>query len=155
MALEDETEFIYALGENYFPDAQHTIMWDDPDIGIDWTEGYNISVSKRDRQGKRLKSLLENYKLGVYNLSEEENKKFTHCFVLCKKVIPFDNNNNIKEILDSSQKNNIPGKFISIILQDPLSFMNPYWSMIRQMNNLKNLHPSEEVNDIDSILSKV
>ena len=60
MALEDETEIIYALGENYFPDAQHTIMWDDPDIGIDWPEGYNISVSKRDRQGKRLKTLLKN-----------------------------------------------------------------------------------------------
>ena len=108
----------------------------------------------KDGENKE-KYLLKDYKLGVYNLSEEENEVYTHCFILCKKIIPFDNSNNIKEILDSSQKNNIPGKFISIILQDPLSFMNPYWSMIRQMNNLKNLHPSEDVNDIDSILSNV
>ena len=59
MALEDETEIIYALGANYRRDAQHTIMWNDPDIGIDWPKGYNISISKRDSEGKGLKSLLK------------------------------------------------------------------------------------------------
>ncbi|MAQ69582.1 MAG: hypothetical protein CMD23_00620 [Flavobacteriales bacterium] len=90
----------------------------------------------------------------TYKLSKNE-KIFSYCFILCKKIIPVDNKNNIKDILISSKKNNIPGKFISIILQDPLSFMNPYWSMLRQMNNLKNLHPSKDVNDIDEILSNV
>ena len=90
----------------------------------------------------------------IYKLSNDE-EQYSHCFILCKKIIPFDNKNNIKDILKSSKENSIPGKFVSIILQDPSSFMNPYWSMIRQMNNLKDLHPSEDVNDIDSILSNV
>jgi len=59
MALEDETEIIYALGANYLPDSQHTIKWNDPDIGIAWPKGYEISVSKRDCEGKRLKALLK------------------------------------------------------------------------------------------------
>ena len=96
----------------------------------------------------------ESYKNYVYSLSSEE-KKYSHCFILCKKIIPLDNKRNINDILKSSKLNSIPGKFVSIILQDPLSFMNPYWSMIKQMNNLKDLHPSNETNDIDAILENV
>ena len=59
MALEDDTEIIYALGANYNADGQHTVMWDDPDIGIAWPVGYKISVSERDQKGKSLKSLLQ------------------------------------------------------------------------------------------------
>ena len=89
-----------------------------------------------------------------YTLSDSE-KKYTKSFILCKKMIPLDNNKNIKDIMNSSKFNSIPGKYISIILQDPLSFMNPYWSMIKQMQNLQNLHPSKDVNDLDSILENV
>ena len=83
----------------------------------------------------------DNCKKRIYNLSENENKLYTHCFILCKKVIPLDNKNNIKEILDSSQSNSVPGKFISIILQDPLSFMNPYWSMLKDFANQAGIDP--------------
>jgi|ETNmetMinimDraft_13_1059891.scaffolds.fasta_scaffold11563_2 ABC-type dipeptide/oligopeptide/nickel transport system ATPase component len=50
----------------------------------------------------------------------------------------------------------IPGRHISIILQDPVSFLNPYWSMSRQMINLNKLHfHSNEENVIDNLLSEV
>ena len=96
------------------------------------------------------------YKSPSYLLTiADKDKNFTHVFILGKTYIPIDNKNNIRDILVTSKKYNIPGKFVSIILQDPLSFLNPYWSMIKQINNLKDLHPSNETNDVEKILSNV
>ncbi len=57
MALEDETEVIYALGAFYEPEGQKVIRWDDPDIGIEWPGGFDIIVSEKDQHGISLREL--------------------------------------------------------------------------------------------------
>ena len=108
-----------------------------------------LTLYNKDGDYKNIKCATSNYVLS------ESEKKFTHCYISSYKYIPFNNKKNIPNILKSSKDNNIPGKFVSIILQDPLSFMNPYWSMYRQMSNLQNLHPSKEVNDMEPILDNL
>jgi len=50
----------------------------------------------------------------------------------------------------------IAGKHISIILQDPISFLNPFWSINRQITNLRNLTIDSSSNDsMDDLLSEV
>lgn len=34
--LADRTDFLYKCTNQYVPSAEHSIRWDDPDIGIDW-----------------------------------------------------------------------------------------------------------------------
>ena len=93
---------------------------------------------------------------GGYNIElDKDFKEFTHIFILGRTFIPIDNKKNIKEITNASKKNKLPGKFVSIILQDPISFLNPHWSMIKQIDNLKGLHPSNETNDVDTVLTNL
>jgi len=99
-------------------------------------------------------------KLNIKNNSSiieipEKYKNYKNGFILGRSFISINNKQNIKDILDASKKHSIPGKYVSIILQDPLSFLNPYWSMLRQMENLKDIHGKDETNDIESILSFV
>ncbi len=152
---DDRKYFNKHLSNNFFSENHIVIKDNKVRFSNDLLINKNSFFYLYNKEGDYKKINMEDiYKNRVYNVPDNESQ-YTHCFILCKKIIPIDNKNNIKEILSSSQENNIPGKFISIILQDPLSFMNPYWSMIKQMNNLKDLHPSENVNDIDSILSNV
>lgn len=45
--------FAYKCTDYYAPDAEHTIRWDDADLGIDWPLD-EPEVSAKDRNGKRL-----------------------------------------------------------------------------------------------------
>ncbi len=55
------------------------------------------------------------------------------------------NNEQIRKNLTKYKKegNSVLGKEISIILQDPVTFLNPYWSMKRQIYNLNILYPEK------------
>jgi dTDP-4-dehydrorhamnose 3,5-epimerase len=48
VALEDETVFSYKCTQPYSRDHEHSIRWNDPDIGIDWETDEPL-VSERDR----------------------------------------------------------------------------------------------------------
>ena len=143
------------LSNTYFSENHYTIENGKVSFDKDLLLSSKTEFYLYNKNGDNKKVVFgKKYKDFFYILSKDE-LIYTHCFILCKKIIPLDNKKNINEILKSSKSNNIPGKFVSIILQDPLSFMNPYWSMIKQMTNLKKLHPSNETNDIDSILENV
>ncbi|PSW74716.1 dTDP-4-dehydrorhamnose 3,5-epimerase [Photobacterium sp. GB-50] len=50
----DEAEFVYKCTDYYNPSAEHSILWNDPDIGIDWPHMEELILSDKDRLAKRL-----------------------------------------------------------------------------------------------------
>ncbi len=59
--LLDNTEFLYKCSDFYAPETERTILWNDPDLGIDWgidgTE--SIILSAKDEVGVLLKDMPE------------------------------------------------------------------------------------------------
>ena len=57
LVLSDEAEFSYKCTDFYAPQYERSILWNDPDIGIEWPlEGIgNIVLSEKDRNGILLK----------------------------------------------------------------------------------------------------
>lgn len=56
LVLSQVAGFAYKTTDYYAPAAERTIVWNDPDIGIDWpvTETQAI-ISEKDRKGSRLR----------------------------------------------------------------------------------------------------
>lgn len=52
--VSDSADFIYKCTAPYRPKAEHTIRFDDPDIGIDWPVRSPL-LSERDQSAPRLK----------------------------------------------------------------------------------------------------
>ena len=66
LALEDNTEVIYACTGVYSAENERAILWNDPDIGIKWPLELvdKVTVSDRDRKHPGLKKAETNF---VYN----------------------------------------------------------------------------------------
>lgn len=55
---EPDTEIIYKCSAYYAPECEGTVLWNDPDIGIDWgLGGVEPVLSKRDAAAKRFAEL--------------------------------------------------------------------------------------------------
>jgi dTDP-4-dehydrorhamnose 3,5-epimerase len=55
VSLEDGTDFLYKCTELYTPSNEHSLLWNDPAIGIEWPlEGIEPQLSGKDRDGKPL-----------------------------------------------------------------------------------------------------
>lgn len=79
-----------------------------------------------------------------------------HFHIKSKIIIPRKSVNNENSILEKLKKYNIPGRLISIILQDPLSFLNPFWSMIRQIKNIQDRNEAEKnKSDLNELLTNI
>ena len=54
--LSDSADFQYKCTAPYDPEHEHSISWDDPDLGINWPlqNGEHPSLSEKDRNGVRL-----------------------------------------------------------------------------------------------------
>ena len=58
LTLEDDTDFLYKCDAPYAPQNEHTLMWDDPELGIDWpVDGLDIRLSDKDRNGTPLSAI--------------------------------------------------------------------------------------------------
>ncbi|MCY9872544.1 dTDP-4-dehydrorhamnose 3,5-epimerase [Vibrio barjaei] len=56
----DEAEFVYKCTNYYEPKAEHSILWNDPEIGIDWPVNDTMpQLSEKDLQGKSLKESIK------------------------------------------------------------------------------------------------
>ena len=55
LTLEDGTDFLYKCTAPYAPEQEHSLAWDDPDVGIDWPLGdMELRLSNKDRKGTPL-----------------------------------------------------------------------------------------------------
>jgi dTDP-4-dehydrorhamnose 3,5-epimerase len=55
LSLEDGTDFLYKCTSFYDPMNEHSLRWNDPDIGIEWPlEGIEPQLSAKDKIGKSL-----------------------------------------------------------------------------------------------------
>jgi len=57
LSLSDETEVIYMVSEAYNKPYEAGIIWNDPDLGINWPMKPNI-MSEKDSKAQRLKDIL-------------------------------------------------------------------------------------------------
>ena len=56
LSLADHTDFLYKCSRFYAPDDERCIVWNDPDLGIDWPDIVPLpTVSARDRNGALLR----------------------------------------------------------------------------------------------------
>ena len=53
----DYAEFVYKCTDYYAPEHEHSLRWDDPEIGIEWplVNGDQPKLSAKDAEGKLLK----------------------------------------------------------------------------------------------------
>jgi len=55
VSLEDGTDFIYKCVGYYDPSNEHSLLWNDPAIGIEWPlEGIEPQLSSKDKAAKPL-----------------------------------------------------------------------------------------------------
>ena len=56
MVMSEWAELVYKATDYYAPQWERTLLWNDPDIGIDWPleDGQLPMLSDKDVQGKRL-----------------------------------------------------------------------------------------------------
>ncbi|MFA0087051.1 dTDP-4-dehydrorhamnose 3,5-epimerase [Vibrio sp. 10N.261.51.F12] len=47
----DEAQFVYKCTDYYNPLAEHSIAWNDPDIGIEWPNNLKPKLSQKDENG--------------------------------------------------------------------------------------------------------
>ncbi|HGG7759618.1 TPA: dTDP-4-dehydrorhamnose 3,5-epimerase [Neisseria meningitidis] len=52
--LSDEAEFVYKCTDYYNPNAEHSLIWNDATVGIDWPLLGEPSLSAKDLTGKML-----------------------------------------------------------------------------------------------------
>ena len=58
LTLEDDTDFLYKCDAAYRPDLEHSLAWDDPDVGIQWPlNGTSPVLSARDQNGESLNEI--------------------------------------------------------------------------------------------------
>ncbi len=55
LTLEPDTDFLYKCTSDYAPENEHSLRWDDPDVGIEWPlEGIQPALSAKDEKGLSL-----------------------------------------------------------------------------------------------------
>jgi dTDP-4-dehydrorhamnose 3,5-epimerase len=57
--LSETALFAYKCTEFYDPAAEHSLLFDDPDLGIEWPLGQAPTLSAKDQAGLRLKDFPE------------------------------------------------------------------------------------------------
>ncbi len=57
LALQEHTVFLYKCTKYYHKEAECCILWNDPEIGIEWGVKYPL-ISDKDKQGQSMKDIL-------------------------------------------------------------------------------------------------
>ena len=64
LVLSDHAEFAYKCTDFYHPNDEGGIIWNDPDIGIDWPipEGTKLNMSEKDTKWEGIKAFTAKYR---------------------------------------------------------------------------------------------
>lgn len=54
VVLSDSAQFLYKTTDYWFPEHERSIVWDDPEIGIDWPIDFQPLLAAKDAAGSRL-----------------------------------------------------------------------------------------------------
>lgn len=59
LVLSDEAEFAYKVDDFYHPNDEGGLMWNDPEVGIDWpiSDGMEVILSEKDKVNPPLNAL--------------------------------------------------------------------------------------------------
>lgn len=57
VVLSDIADFEYKCTDYYTPGFEGCLLWNDPDVGIEWPIDFEPLLSEKDKVGKRLKEL--------------------------------------------------------------------------------------------------
>ncbi len=52
--LSEGAHVLYKASQFYFPELERTLLWNDPDLGIEWENRREPLLSDKDKKGKRL-----------------------------------------------------------------------------------------------------
>ena len=55
LVLSDVAGFAYKVTDYYSPAGERTILWNDPELGIEWPMRRDVIVSEKDAKGKLLR----------------------------------------------------------------------------------------------------
>lgn len=55
MVMSDSAEVLYKSTDYYHPEGERSLLWNDPDVGIDWPPQDNITLSEKDLTAVPLK----------------------------------------------------------------------------------------------------
>ncbi len=69
VVLSDSADFLYKATDYYAPQSERTLLWNDPDVGIEWPFTGEAILSAKDAVGKPLK-VAEAYE-GMWGPHEE------------------------------------------------------------------------------------
>jgi dTDP-4-dehydrorhamnose 3,5-epimerase len=56
VSLESDSEILYLVSDFYVPEAEGTLIWNDPDVGIQWPVQPQV-LSDKDLQGRLLRDI--------------------------------------------------------------------------------------------------
>lgn len=54
VVLSDVAEFLYKTTDYWYPEHERSIVWDDPEIGIEWPFVGEPLLAKKDAEGQKL-----------------------------------------------------------------------------------------------------
>lgn len=61
LVVSEHADFMYKTTNYYMPDAEDSIIWNDPDLAINWPlQGHDIIVSQKDQKAETLKFKMTN-----------------------------------------------------------------------------------------------
>lgn len=110
-------------------------------------EDFGLYIYDNAEQWQHLDSSMVVYKEASHSILLNDKQSSLGDFAYlygCASVPPqvFGHLDIIEDQLNEQKKNGTPiqGQEISIILQDPQTFLNPYWSILRQLKNLQSIH---------------
>lgn len=65
ISLKPNSEIVYKCSDYYAPETEGALLWNDPDISIDWPIKEMITISDKDKKASLLKALKSPFIYGV------------------------------------------------------------------------------------------
>jgi len=56
VVLSDSAEFLYKTTDYWFSEHERSLVWNDPDVGIDWPIDFSPQLAAKDQNGRSLKN---------------------------------------------------------------------------------------------------